>query len=103
MHVVLVHDFLTQFGGAERVLQTLVLLFPDAPIYTLLFDEEIVLKHFPGKDVRGSFLQSLPATVRARHRLLLPLYPCAIGRIDVRDFDVIISSSSAFAKGIKKG
>ncbi len=103
MRVVLVHDFLTQFGGAERVLQMLASLFPDAPVYTLLFDEEIVLKHFPGKDVRGSFLQSLPAGMRAWHRLLLPLYPCAIGRIHVRDFDVIISSSSAFAKGIKKG
>lgn len=103
MRVVLVHDFLTQFGGAERVLQALASLFPDAPIYTLLFDEEVVQKHFPGKDVRGSFLQSLPAVARAHHRLLLPLYPYAVGRCDVRDFDIVISSSSAFAKGIKKG
>ncbi|MBI5912859.1 glycosyltransferase [Candidatus Azambacteria bacterium] len=103
MRVVLVHDFLTQFGGAERVLQALASLFPDAPIYTLVYDEEIVRKHFPGKEVRGSFLQSLPARVRARHRLLLPLYPYAVGRLDVRDFDIVISSSSAFAKGVKRG
>ncbi|MCR4323180.1 MAG: glycosyltransferase [Candidatus Azambacteria bacterium] len=102
MRVVLVHDFLTQFGGAERVLQALTGLFPDAPIYTLLYDEKIVQKHFSGKVVRGSFLQSLPAYMRMRHRLLLPLYPYAIGRCNVRDFDIIISSSSAFAKGVKK-
>jgi len=101
--VVLVHDFLMQFGGAERVLQALASLFPDAPIHTLLFDEEIVKKHFPGKVVRGSFLQSLPAGVRAHRRLFLPLYPYAVGRFNVRDFDIIISSSSAFAKGAKKG
>lgn len=103
MRVVLVHDFLTQFGGAERVLQTLASLFPDAPIYTLIYDEEIVRKHFPKREVRGSFLQSLPAGIRAQPRLLLPFYPYAIGRCDVRDFDMVISSSSAFAKGVKRG
>ena len=103
MRVVLIHDFLTQYGGAERFLQALASLFPDAPIYTLLFDEKIVQKHFPGRDVRGSFLQSLPAGIRARHRLLLPLYPYALGRFNVRDFDIVISSSSAFAKGVQRG
>lgn len=103
VRIALVHDFLTQFGGAERVLQVLASMFPDAPMYTLLYDEEIVRKHFPGREVRGSFLQSLPAGARARHRLLLPLYPYAIGRMDVRDFDIVISSSSAFAKGVKRG
>lgn len=103
MRVVLVHDFLMQFGGAERVLQALASLFPDAPIYTLLFDEEIVRRHFPERDVRGSFLQAFPARVRARHRLLLPLYPWATEHLDVRDFDVVISSSSSFVKGVKKG
>lgn len=103
MRIVLVHDFLTQFGGAERVLQVLASMFPNAPIYTLLFDEEIVRKHFPGREVRGSFLQSLPSGMRGWHRVLLPLYPYAIGRMDVRDFDVVISSSSAFAKGVKRG
>ncbi|MEK7494106.1 MAG: glycosyltransferase [Patescibacteria group bacterium] len=92
-----------QFGGAERVLRALALLFPDAPIHTLLFDEAIVKKHFPDRVVKGSFLQSLPEGVRAHHRLLLPLYPYAVGRFDVRDFDVIISSSSVFAKGVKRG
>lgn len=92
-----------QFGGAERVLQALASLFPDAPIYTLLFDEAIVKKHFPNRVVKGSFLQSLPVSARLHHRLLLPLYPYAVGRFNVRDIDVIISSSSAFAKGVKRG
>lgn len=103
MRVVLVHDFLTQFGGAERVLKVLVSLFPEAPIYTLVYNEEIVRKHFPGREVRGSFLQSLPKSMRARPRLMLPLYPYAIGILKVRDFDVVISSSSAFAKGVQRG
>ncbi len=103
MRVVLVHDFLTQFGGAERVLTVLASLFPEAPIYTLVYDEEIVRKHFSEREVRGSFLQSLPAGIRTRHRLLLPLYPYALGRFNVRDFDIVISSSSAFAKGVQRG
>jgi len=98
--VALVHDFLVSFGGAERVLQALASLYPDAPIYTLLQDEAIVERSFPGREIRTSFLQSFPAWLRRRYRALLPLYPVAIETLDLREFDLVISSSGAWSKGI---
>lgn len=85
------------------MLVALASLFPEAPIYALVYDKEIVRKYFPGREVRGSFLQSLPISMRARPRLMLPLYPYATSRLNVRDFDIVISSSSAFAKGVQRG
>ncbi|MBP7811305.1 MAG: glycosyltransferase [Candidatus Moranbacteria bacterium] len=98
--VALVHDFLVSYGGAERVLQALASLYPDAPIYTLLQDEVIVKRFFPGREIRTSFLQSFPAWLRCRYRALLPLYPVAIETLDLREFDLVISSSGAWSKGI---
>ncbi|MBP6975325.1 MAG: glycosyltransferase [Candidatus Moranbacteria bacterium] len=98
--VALVHDFLVSYGGAERVLQTLASLYPDAPIYTLLQDESVVDRFFPGREIRTSFLQSFPAWLRSRYRALLPLYPVAIETLDLREFDLVISSSGAWSKGI---
>ncbi len=98
--VALVHDFLVSYGGAERVLQALSGLYPDAPIYTLLQDEAIVKRFFPGCEIRSSFLQSFPEWLRRRYRVLLPLYPIAVETLDLREFDVVISSSGAWSKGI---
>lgn len=98
--VALVHDFLVSFGGAERVLQALTSLYPDAPIYTLLQDEAIVKRFFPEREIRTSFLRSFPAWLRRRYRVLLPLYPVAIETLDLREFDLVISSSGAWSKGI---
>lgn len=98
--VALVHDFLVSYGGAERVLQALVALYPDAPIYTLLKDETVVKRFFPGREIRTSFVQCLPLWLRKRYPLLLPLYPVAIETLDLREFDLVISSSGAWSKGI---
>ncbi|MDQ5902400.1 MAG: hypothetical protein QG606_616 [Patescibacteria group bacterium] len=98
--VALVHDFLVSYGGAERVLQILASMYPEAPIYTLLQDEAIVKRFFPGCEIRSSFLQSLPEWLRRRYRVLLPLYPVAVETLDLREFDVVISSSGAWSKGI---
>lgn len=98
--VALVHDFLLYRGGAERVLRSLADLFPEAPIYTLLFDPEGMKGMFRDREVRTSFLGSWPGFVRRRHRLLLPLYPTAAEAIDLRDFDLVLSSSGAWMKGI---
>jgi len=100
MRTALVHDFLIQFGGAERVLLELAKIFPEAPIYTLLYDEKTVGKYFPKEKVRTSCLQKLPAFIRRKHRFLLPLYPVAIEQFDLRDFHLVISSSGAFSKNI---
>jgi glycosyltransferase involved in cell wall biosynthesis len=98
--VALVHDFLVCQGGAEKVLQTLSEMFPEAPIYTLLYDKEAMREVFEDKDIRPSFLQKFPTFLKKRYRFLLPFFPVAVEAFDLRDFDVVISSSGAWSKGI---
>ena len=98
--VALVHDFLLYRGGAERVLRVLSDMFPEAPIYTLLSDAEGMRGMFADREVRTSFLGSWPTFLRKRHRWLLPFYGAATEAIDLRDFDLVISSSGAWSKGI---
>lgn len=92
-----------QWGGAERTLVALASLFPDAPIYTLVYDQALIDARFSGKDIRASFLQKLPQWVRARYRVLFPVMFFAASRLPVGEFDLVISSSSAFAKGVVRG
>lgn len=98
--VVLVHDFLVTRGGAERVLRDISDMFSDAPIYTLLYDRERMGEMFSDRLVHTSMLQKLPGFLRKRYRWLLPLFPAAVEAFDFRDFDVVISSSGAWSKGI---
>jgi len=100
MKVVLVHDYLIRFGGAERVFLELVKMFPEAPIYTILYDKEKMGEWFAPEKVRVSFLQKFPKWWRTRHKYLLPFLPLAPETFDLREFDLVISSSSAFAKGV---
>lgn len=100
LKVALVHDFLVQFGGAERVLETLCEMFPQAPIYTLLYDREKMRGKFSSREIRTSFLQKFPKFLRKRYQYLLPFFPVAVETFDLRDFDLVISSSSAWGKGI---
>jgi glycosyltransferase involved in cell wall biosynthesis len=95
-----VHDFLVSYGGAERVLESLIKLDREAPIYTLLFDAEAMKGRFDGREIRTSFLQKLPKFIRKRYRWLLPLFPVAVESFDLRAFDVVVSSSGAWSKGI---
>ncbi len=98
--IAIVHDFLTYFGGAERVLMSLHKLYPEAPIYTLLYDEKKMKQYFPEAKIRSSFLNRLPKFIRKRKKYLLPFMPTAAETFDLRDFDIVISSSSSFVKGI---
>ena len=66
LKVALVHDFLVKLGGAERVLKVLADMYPDAPIYTLLYDEDVCGSEFAKDRVRPSFLQKAPAFLRKR-------------------------------------
>jgi len=100
MKIALVHDYLVQYGGAEKVLEALCEIFPEAPIYTLIYDENIN-SSFKGKNIKTSFLQKIPFA-RKHHRLFLALMPMAIERLDLSGFDLIISDSSSYAKGVKK-
>ena len=99
MKTALVHDFLTQDGGAERVLKVLQELFPEAPTYTVIYQPDKVAEHFKNKDIRPSFLQKIPI-IKNKYQWLLPLMPLAIEQHDLRQYDLVISSASAFAKGV---
>jgi len=98
--IAIIHDFLTYFGGAERVLVSLHKLYPDAPIYTLLYDKNKMRQYFPEAKIRSSFLNKLPKFIRKRKKYLLPFMPTAAETFDLRDFDLVISSSGSFVKGI---
>ncbi len=76
MKVALAHCYLNQYGGAERVLERLHELFPDAPVYTSIYDPRAMPAHFRSWDIRTSFMQSLPWAAR-RHQLYLVFYPLA--------------------------
>jgi glycosyltransferase involved in cell wall biosynthesis len=99
MKVAIVHDYLNQMGGAERVLMAFHEIFPDAPIYTSIYDPKRVDPAFQKMDIRTSFMQKLPLVTR-HHQPYLPLYPFAIEALDMRGYDLVLSSSSAFAKGV---
>ncbi len=99
MKVALVHDYLNQMGGAERVVLALHEMFPEAPIYTSIYDPGRVDTAFQSIDIRTSFMQKLPL-VKKHHQPFLPFYPFAMERLDLRGYDLILSSSSAFGKGV---
>jgi len=102
MKVAIVHELLTRKGGAERVVKVLAEMFPDAPIYTLLYDQEKLGDWFPKERVRTSYLQKftkLPALLN--HHLYFPFFPRAVESWDFSNFDLIISSSTAFVHGIR--
>jgi glycosyltransferase involved in cell wall biosynthesis len=98
MKLALVHDYLIQDGGAEKVVLVMHGLWPDAPLYTLLFDPKS-LPAFAGRDIRTSFLERLPFG-RRKYQWYLPLMPTATEHYDLSGYDVVVSSTSAFAKGI---
>lgn len=101
MKIALIHDHLNQYGGAERVLLALSEVFPEAPIYTLIYDEQKIGEIFKGKDIRTSFIQRAPFGIGKKFfKFFLPLMPQAIETFDLDKFDIVISSSSAFCKGV---
>ena len=99
MKVALVHDYLNQMGGAERVVIAFHQMFPDAPIYTSIYDPRRVDPVFQEMDIRTSFMQKFPLVSR-HHQPYLPFYPFAMESLDLRDYDLVLSSSSAFGKGV---
>ncbi|MEJ2747276.1 MAG: glycosyltransferase [Anaerolineae bacterium] len=102
MKIALVHDWLNQIGGAEDVLETLVELYPAAPIYTSLYWREKMPEHWREWDIRTSFIDRLPFAQK-RQQIYFPLYPFAFERFDFRDYDLIISNKSGFDHGIITG
>jgi len=99
MKVALIHDHLAQDGGAEKVLKVLSEMFPDAPIYTLLYEQKQVNKYFKGRHIETSVIQKLPGGVR-HYQWYLTFMPLAVEFFDLSDYDLVISDASAFAKGV---
>ena len=97
--VALVHDFLLDVRGAERVFLAMCDLWPEADIFTAVYDEDGTEGRFAARSPRTSFLQRLRPSART-FRGLLPLYPHAIESLDLRGYELVISSSSAWAHGV---
>ncbi len=98
----LAHDYLLTMRGAERTFAEIAACWPSASIYTLLYDEPAVADGFAGRDVHTSGLQRLGVNQRS-FRYLLPFFPAATERLRVSDYDILVSSSSAFAHGLRPG
>lgn len=100
--VALVHDWLTGFRGGEQVLLSLARLFPEAPIYSLLHVKGSLPDEIERRDIKTSFIGRLPFA-RRLYRHYLPLFPLAVRGLDVRDFDLVLSSSHCVAKSVVPG
>jgi glycosyltransferase involved in cell wall biosynthesis len=96
----LVHDYLLVMRGAERTFAAMADCWPDAPIYTLLYDEHGTDGAFEGRRIHTSYLQGT-GVGQAGFRRLLPLFPGAARRLPVQGHDIVVSSSSAFAHGVR--
>ncbi|MFL5822907.1 MAG: glycosyltransferase [Solirubrobacteraceae bacterium] len=97
--VALVHDFLLDIRGAERVFLELCRVWPEAEVYTAIYDEDATEGRFAGRQIHTSFLQHLRPSART-FRTLLPLYPSAVESLDMRGYDLVVSSSSAWAHAV---
>jgi glycosyltransferase involved in cell wall biosynthesis len=98
----IIYDYLNQRGGGERVVAALHEIFPEAPIFTSIVDQNSLWPELATADIRPSWMQKLPGLNR-HFKKYLPLYPKAIESFDLRDFDLVLSSSSSFAKGAIRG
>ena len=100
MKIALVHDYLTQRGGAERVFELLCKRYPEADIFTSLYDAQKSID-LGERIINTTFLQKIPGATKY-FRMLAPLYFPAFRSLDLQDYDLIISSSTSFAKAVRK-
>jgi glycosyltransferase involved in cell wall biosynthesis len=100
VRVAIVHHWFVTRGGGERVAECIASLFPDAEIFTLLADDPGVPDGLRGRRIHTSFLQKIPMA-RRYHRHMMPLYPAATEWLDLREFDLVITSDSGPVKGVR--
>jgi glycosyltransferase involved in cell wall biosynthesis len=100
LQVAIVHDWLNQIGGAEGVLEALVEMFPDAPVYTSMYWPEGMPRAYRRWDIRTTWMDHLPGIYR-NHQPYLLLYPLAFGGLELSGYDLVISNKSAFCLGAK--
>ncbi len=99
MRVAIVHDWLVNYGGAERVVESFLSIYPDADIFTLVYDEKKMGKIFPKEKVHTSFVQKIPMATKL-YTKMLPLMPKAFESFDFSSYDLVLCSSSSCAKGV---
>ncbi len=99
MEIALVHDHLNQFGGAERVLLNMQIVWPASPVYTLVYDQGKLGKWFGNGQIIESFISKLPGG-RKHFKWYLPLMPAAFESFNLDQYDVVVSSVSGLAKGV---
>jgi glycosyltransferase involved in cell wall biosynthesis len=99
LRTLIVHDYLNQYGGAERVLEGMQEMFPDAPTFTSIFDPLAMPESYADKDIRPSWVNRIPG-VHTHHQWALPLYPLVFRQVPGPPPDLVLSTSSAWAKGV---
>lgn len=99
MKIALIHDHLAQDGGAERVLKALADLYPEAPIFTLLYEKKYADKYYRDRHIETSVIQKLPGGI-SHYQWYMPFMPMAVEFFDLSSFDLVISDTSSFAKGV---
>lgn len=102
MRIALVHDYLVQYGGAERVMECFTELFPYAPIYTLVYSPKLMHGKFSEKNIKTSFVQKIPFA-KNQHRIFPLFMTAGIEHFDFSGYDIVLSDSSSYAKGIITG
>lgn len=102
MKLAIVHEWLAGMGGSEKVVLAFKEIYPEAPIYTTVYNPDKVGPAFHSMDIRTSFIQRLPMA-KAKYQSYLPLMPTAVEQFDLSEYDVVLSSSHAVAKGVVTG
>ena len=97
--VAIVHDWLVGYAGGDRVVDAMKRVFPDAVIYTLVYDPNNMPEHFKSYDIRTSWFQKVPFSNRL-YKAMLPLMPRAFEAFDLTEYDLVLSSSSSCSKGV---
>ncbi len=103
LRIAIAHDFLVQYGGAERVLEVFCEMFPQSPVFSLFYDESRTRGRFRSQEVRTSYLNRLPVAgsrIGHHHHLFFWSFPGAVERFDFSGFDLVISSSASYSKGV---
>jgi len=99
LKLAIVCSWLNQYGGAERVLEVVHGMYPQAPVYTSIYWPKALPAHYRTWDIRPSFLNHLPL-IKRWHQPFLPLYPLGFESLDLRGYDVVLSVTSAFSHGV---
>jgi glycosyltransferase involved in cell wall biosynthesis len=100
LKIALAHDWLNQIGGAENVLEQMVAMYPDAPVFTTIYDPDLMPEAYRSWDIRPSWLNRAPA-IHRHHQPYLPLYPPAVTSMDFSGHNVILSNKSGFIHGLR--